>query len=86
MLPDNKLEKQQKQQHTCVNNEDRTKLSKWKYKSEYTHDNYEKNKLTRTAHHMKPICRSIHEQNPTEAQLVREERILSQTLQLSLHK
>jgi hypothetical protein len=44
----------------------------------------EKAKLTRTFHHIQPICHSIHERNPTKAQLEQEETILSQIWILTL--
>jgi hypothetical protein len=44
----------------------------------------EKAKLTRTVHHIQPICHSIHERNPTKAQLEQEETIQSQIWKLTL--
>lgn len=41
--------------------------------------------LTKIVHHIQPICHSIHEQNPAEAQLEQEETILSQILMMPLH-
>lgn len=45
---------------------------------------YDKEKLTRTAHHSPPTYCSIYEQSLTVKQLVREGTTLNQTLILSL--
>lgn len=42
-------------------------------------------KLTRTAHHIPPICHSNYAQNPTRAQLAQGEIVQNQTWKLSLY-